>query len=296
MTGRYYPGDLPDRPRIGLALSGGGARGLAHIGVMQTLQTAGIAIDALSGTSMGAIVAGLFAAGVDFQDIDPVVNQLLGCTPETFLTRGGTLAGRVQGLLRSVSYLKNNLVGLGSESGACLEEELRRCVGQRHIEQTSLPLALTATDIRTGELAVLTRGPLARAMHASAALPGVFTPVSWGERLLCDGGIISNVPVRAAKGLGVDLVLAVDACSPPPKTVPKNGLGVLLQANHICAHKLKEFELGQADLTVTVELPASIQLFDFDESTRIIEAGRAAAVNSLDKIREVVGQITPFVT
>ncbi len=280
---------LSHPPRIGLALGGGGARGLAHIGVIQVFQQAGVHIDALSGTSMGALVAGLFARGMNFEEVNPVVNHLLGCAPGR-PGFSGTLVKRVQGLLNTAHYLRHNLLGLGPESGVCFEEELDRLVMQSRIEDSSIPLAITATDIRSGELVILSEGPLARAMHASAALPGVFTPVSWGDKLLCDGGVISNVPVTTVRKLAADFVIAVDVGASLSKNPPKNGLGLLLHANLICAYNLKQNELETADFILNVKLSKNINILDFDKSEQIIQAGRETAEEALPKIIKLLSQ------
>ena len=271
------------RIRLGVALGGGGARGLAHIGVLQVLREAGLGIDALAGASMGAIVAGLFAAAPDLLGEPARLSELLSEAPGN-PWRSGSWRQRASGLLEAVDYVEHDLFGLGRDSGARLEKRLDTIAGHRSIEELDVPFAATATDVITGEVAVLRSGNLAKALHASAALPGVFTPVAWGSRWLIDGGVVSNLPVRATRALGADVVVGVSVTPPLAPVMPRTGLGLLLRLNALTAHRLQAEELGEADVQLVVPIPTEIGIFDFDRLERLVAYGRAAALRALPEI------------
>src|SRR5690348_13646734 len=177
------------RPTIGLALGGGAARGFAHIGVLRTLIAKGLTPDVITGTSIGAVVGGCFAAG----------------KMDQFEAWGRSLTRR--GLL---SYLDVSFAGSSLLNGGRLAEKLGAGVGDLPIDQLPIRYAAIATEIETGHEIWITRGRLADAMRASYALPGVFPPVRIGDRWLVDGALVNPVPVSVARALGARLVIAVN--------------------------------------------------------------------------------------
>jgi len=185
--------DLPaarsQRPTIGLALGGGAARGFAHIGVIRALIAKGLTPDIITGTSIGAVVGGCFAAG----------------KMDEFEAWGRSLTRR--GLL---SYLDVSFAGSSLLNGARLAEKLGAGVGDMPIDQLPIRYAAIATEIETGHEIWITRGRLADAMRASYALPGIFPPVRVGDRWLVDGALVNPVPVSVARALGARLVIAVN--------------------------------------------------------------------------------------
>ena len=275
------------RVRLGLALGGGGARGLAHIGVLLALREAGIAVGAIAGASMGAIVGGLFAADPD-RRVDPArLAELLARAPANPWPLG-SWGQRARGVLEIANYLEHDLFGLGRESGAELEKQLDAMAGHRTIEELSIPFVATATDVITGEVVLLRSGNLARALHASAALPGVYTPVRRGSRWLTDGGVVSNLPVRATRTLGADVVVGVSVTAPLPPTMPRTGVGLLIRLNALTANRLQAEELDEADVRIVVPIPPEIGIFDFDQPERLIDYGRAAASRALPEIEQAL--------
>lgn len=273
--------------RLGVALGGGGARGLAHIGVLQVLREAGMPVGAIAGASMGAIVGGLFAAEPDLLDDPSSLADLLSDAPSK-PWRSGSWRDRATSLLEAANYVEHDLFGLGRDSGGRLEKHLDAIVGHRAIEDLDIPFAATATDVITGDVAVLRGGNLARALHASAALPGIFTPVAWGSRWLIDGGVVSNLPVRATRSLGADVVVAVSVTPPLAPTMPRTGVGLLLRLNALTAHRLQAEELEQADVRLIVPVPSEIGIFDFDQLARLVGYGRSAALRALPEIQRIV--------
>ncbi len=180
------------RSRIGLALSGGGARGLAHIGVIKVLRKAGIPIDCICGTSMGGIIAGLYSAGVTIEKLESLAlnfakpNQLIKLIDLSPPRRGLLKSERVKDLLQDV------------------------LIEDRQVEQLDIPLALAAVDLRTNQEVCLDSGLLLEAMMASAAVPGLFDPVIMNDQTLVDGGVLNNLPVNLARKMGAEIIIAVD--------------------------------------------------------------------------------------
>jgi NTE family protein len=179
----------PRRPRIGLALGSGSARGLAHIGVLRALKEANIEVDLVAGTSMGAVIGAVFASG----KLDGLSARLCN------LDWPGIVA-----LLDPV-FPRSGLI-----DGQRVAEFVRAHVPSAHIESLLLPFAAVATDLMTGEAVVATAGDLTEAVRASIAVPGIVTPVRSNGRILVDGGLVNPVPVRVARAMGADLVIAVD--------------------------------------------------------------------------------------
>ncbi|HKI56718.1 MAG TPA: patatin-like phospholipase family protein [Trueperaceae bacterium] len=293
-SGRLSPGaelrGTAPAARLGVALGGGGARGLAHIGVLQVLREANVAIGAIAGASMGAIVGGLYAAEPDILDRPTDLTNLLSDAPEN-PWRPGPFRQRAASLLKAAGYLEHDLFGLGRDTGAQLETHLDTLAAHRSIQDLATPFAATATDVLTGELVVLRRGNLARALHASAALPGVFTPVHWDSRWLIDGGVLSNLPVHVTRQLGAATVLAVSVTSPLEPSMPRTGLGLLLRASTLTANRLQTEELARAEVRLVVPIPHEIGIFDFDQLERLIAIGRSAALSILPRLEEVMERL-----
>ncbi len=183
------PPRAPGHATLGVALGGGAALGLAHIGLLRVLEREGLRPDAVSGTSMGAVVGAAYAAG------------------KLNLLENLALAINWRRALRLTDF---QLGGNGVLEGRAIERELRRHFGHQRIEDLPIPFAAVATDLITGQAWTATVGDLVTAVRASISLPAVFAPVPVSDQLLVDGGLVANVPVAAARALGADIVLGVD--------------------------------------------------------------------------------------
>lgn len=184
-----------NQPKIGLALASGGARGAAHAGVLKVLAREGIPISAVSGSSIGAVVGGSYAAGLSPKRIEEEwLNTDLPKVMRSFLP---------------------TFPRAGLSSGSGLRSYLRSTLGEIRIEDLPVPFAAVACDIDTGEAVVLREGPLVDALRASSAIPGIFSPVRWGDRFLVDGGLVEPLPVRACRDLGAEIVIGVDIVPVP---------------------------------------------------------------------------------
>lgn len=254
----------PRLPRIGLALGGGAARGFAHIGVIQVLEEAGIQPDLVVGTSAGSLVAALYAAG-----------------------KGGTeLAALAQGMDEG-AITDWSFPGRGLIRGEALARYVRDQTGQRTIEQMKLPLGIVATDLDNGEAILFQRGDTGAAVRASSAVPAVFQPVRIGPREYVDGGLVSPVPVRFARQMGAELVIAVDISTPPDGAPTGDAFRLLLQTFSIMGKSINHFELRDADVVLRPKL-AGVGSADFAARARAIAAGREAARALLPEIRRLL--------
>ena len=289
----------PVRPAVGLVLSGGGARGLAHIGVLKVLERERIPVQAVAGTSMGAIVGGLYASGLPAAELE---RELLALDwAEVFANRvdrphlpqrrkeedyafsGAVELGLRQGELRAPQ---------GTVSTRMLEVLLRRLTlpvrHVRHFDELPLPYRAVATDMETGDVRVLAEGDLAHAMRASMSVPGVFAPTEWGQQLLGDGGLVNNLPVDVARGLGAQRLIAVNVGTPlAPRKSLNSLLGLTAQMVNILTEqnvKRSVASLGADDLLITPDL-SSYSSGDFSQAAAIIRAGEQAAEALLPQLR-----------
>ena len=262
----------PKRPlKLGLALGGGAARGFAHVGVLQVLEEAGIKPDLVVGTSAGSFVAALYASGKTAAQLQTVAETM----EEAALTDWTV-----------------PLLGRGMMRGDALARFVSNQVGGRRIEDFKMPLGIVATDLNTGEGVLFQRGDVATAVRASSAVPSVFEPVKIGNREFVDGGLISPVPVRYARQMGADLVLAVDISSTPEGNKTSDMFKILLQTFTIMSKSINAFELKEADLVVHPDL-VGVGSAEFSARKRSIEAGRAAMLQALPKLKAALAAGQP---
>src|SRR5215469_13686391 len=213
------------RPRIGLVLSGGGARGAAHVGVLKVLEQLHISIDAVAGTSMGAVVGGLYASGLNPREIEAIMSSLNW--QDAFRDRPPREDLTFRRKEEDQNFLVKFPLGLrgrhiqlpkGLIQGQGLNQMLRRLTLPvariTRFDDLPTPFRAVATDLETGEAVILDSGDLTTAMHASVSAPGVFAPVERDGRLLVDGGIAENIPIDVARKMGVDIVIVVDVGFP----------------------------------------------------------------------------------
>jgi NTE family protein len=286
------PHELPQRPRIALVLSGGGARGLAHIGVLRVLHELHVPVDIVVGTSMGAVVGGAYAAGRSPDELarltaDAAWYDVLADRPTrdklSFRQRDEDLA--VPSRLE-FALTKSDGVSLppAAAGNATLEEALLKLLpsGMRDqpADRLAIPFRSVASDLLTGDPVELSATPLFLAMRASLAVPGVFTPVRVDGRLVVDGGLVRNLPVDLARRLGADVVIAVNVGTPlAPERELGSAIGVARQMLQILTEQNVQRslrELKADDVLVAPDL-TGIGFLDFDKHDQAIRAGEAAA-------------------
>ena len=255
------PPPPPKPPRIGLALGGGAARGFAHIGVIQALEESGLRPDLVVGTSAGSLVAALYASGKRPAELV----QLADAMDESAIT-DWAFPGR--GLIR----------------GEALARFVREHTGGRTIEAMAVPLGIVATDLDSGAPILFQRGDTGMAVRASSAVPAVFQPVRIGAREYVDGGLVSPVPVRFARQMGAELVIAVDISAAPEGNATGDAMRMLLQTFAIMGRSINNFELRDADVVLRPRLPG-VSGADFAARKKSIQAGREATLAALAELR-----------
>ena len=262
------PKPIPKPPKIGLALGGGAARGFAHIGVLQVLEEHGIRADMVVGTSAGSLVAALYASGKSPADL-------------------GTLAENMdEGAITDWAFPTRALL-----RGDALARYVREQTGGRKIENMRVPLGIVATDLTSGEGILFRSGDTGVAVRASSAVPAVFQPVKIGTREYVDGGLNAPVPVRYARQMGADLVIAVDITSPPDANPPQDAMRMLLQTFSIMGRSINRYELREADIVLRPRLD-DVGSSDFSARKRAIQAGREIATLNLAAIKSKIAAKT----
>lgn len=279
------------RRGVGLVLSGGGARGFAHIGVLQALEARGVRVDAVTGTSMGAILGALYA--------------------------GGRSADEIYDLAHALSW--RDVLDLSLQAGLLKGDKLQTFLAA-HLPATfadlEVPLAVTTTDVETGEEHIVLEGPLADAVRASSSFPGAFEPVVIQGRTLADGGIVNNLPVAAAGLLGCDYVIASDATPPRRSTFVLNGsegswwermvatvrlerrspmAEMLLRSTDVMQAILTELQytLHPADVRIALDMP-KFRMESFREFEAIVATGRETAERTFETLaRERPDKLPP---
>ena len=250
--------------KIGLALGGGAARGFAHIGVIKALEAQGIIPDIVVGTSAGAVVGALYAAGNNGFELQKLAHRL----DETKLADW-------------------SIPDRGVLKGDGLQKFVNDAVTNRPIETLKKPFAVVATDLHSGEAILFRTGNTGMAVRASATVPGVFRPVSINGHEYVDGGLSSLVPVRFARQLGADVVIAVDISAPPGKQQVRGTLDILLQTFTIMGQNLARYELKEADIVIRPQV-GNVGSTDFVARHDAILEGEKAAQAALPQIREAL--------
>lgn len=289
----------PPRPRVALVLSGGGARGFAHIGVLRVLRDLRVPIDIVVGTSMGSVVGGAFAAGNSIEALETVVRS----TDWDAVIADRPARDQLSFRRREDDVMLPSRIEFGvgpagitlppaAAGNAALEMALARLVpdAARHlpVSRLALPFRSVASDLLSGELVELTEAPLFVAMRASLAVPGVFAPVRWHQRVLVDGGLVRNLPVDLARAMGADVVIAVNVGTPlAPESELGNAIGVAKQMLHILTEQnvqrsLKE--LGPDDILIAPDL-TGIGFLDFHAREQAMRIGADATLRQAGRLR-----------
>jgi len=261
--------DSPRRPRLALVLGGGAARGFAHIGVIKILESAGVVPDIIVGTSAGAVVGALYASGTTGFEL-----QKLALAMDDSTMSDWSLPDR--GVIR----------------GEALQNFVNRALSNRPIEALARTLGVVATDLQSGEMIVFRRGNTGLAVRASSSVPGIFQPARIGEREYVDGGLVSPVPVKVARDMGAEVVIAVDISTRPLQASVATTIEVLLQTFNIMGAALAQTELGRADVVIRPAI-GHINGTDFQSKHLAILEGERAAAAQLDQVRVALARAMP---
>jgi len=256
----------PRKIRIGLALGGGAARGFAHIGVIKALESQGIYPDYVVGTSAGSVVGALYAAGnTGFQ-----LQQIAMDMDEASISDWALpLFGKSTGVLK----------------GEALQDYVNKAVHNQPIEKLKIPFGAVASDLKTGQPILFRRGNTGMAVRASSAVPGVFQPVTIGGHTYVDGGLVAPVPVRFARDMGADFVIAVNISTQADVQATVSSLDVIMQTFSIMGQRINQYELKEADVVIAPAL-GKMAGNDFASRNQAILAGEQAAFAQMAAIKQ----------
>lgn len=257
------PQQPPPPPKLALALGGGGARGFAHIGVIKALESQGISVDIVTGTSAGAVVGALYAGGLSGFQLQRLAMETKESQVIDFdvLSRGGWVKGE---LLER--FVNNRLQG-------------------RSFDKLAKPLGVVVTDLSTGHTVVMRSGNVGQAVRASASVPGIFIPTEIGGRFFVDGGVTMPLPVQAARDMQADFVIAVDIGEQPEGRRPVGSIDVVLQAFTIMGQVISRTQAGQADILIRPDT-RGLSLTSFDTRELAILRGEEAVARVLPELRQ----------
>lgn len=251
----------PVKLKIGLALGGGAAKGFAHIGVIKMLEASGIHPDVVAGTSAGSVVGALYASGMDAFALQE------------------TAFGLDEAKIRDVRLFSGGLV-----QGQALQDYVNQLVHNQPIEKLKIPFAAVATELETGARVVFVRGNTGQAVRASSSIPGVFEPADVRGRHYVDGGVVSPIPVDAARQLGADFVIAVDISTKPSGSNPQGLVNIVGQTIAIMGQQLAIQETARADVVIRPNI-GNIGPTDFEQKNQAILEGEKAALAAIPAIR-----------
>ncbi|MBC7909878.1 MAG: patatin-like phospholipase family protein [Pyrinomonadaceae bacterium] len=258
---------MNNRPRIGLALSGGAARGMAHVGVLRVLLENNIPVDFVAGTSAGALVGGALCAGMKLEEIEDISRHM-----------------------RWRDMGRMTLSRLGVQSSARMEEFIRARFPTNRFEELQIPFAAVATDLHTGSAVVMSgEGDVAFAIRASCCIPGWYVPVTDEKgRQLVDGGLVAVIPTAAARSLGADIVIAVDVNAEGAKFLgtPQSAIGILLQSMMVVQRTASAHQLQDADVVIRPRV-GHIRWDEVGRADELIAAGAEAARSTIERIKHL---------
>ena len=255
-------------PKIALVLGGGSAKGFAHVGVIRILEQEKIPIHMIVGTSVGSLIGALYASN-----------------PDSFQVEWAALKIERSDIL-DFSIVSSKL---GPVQGARLETFVEQTAKAKKVEDTKIPFYPVATDLNTGETVTLEKGSLAKAVHASSAIPGIFVPVPFGSRTLVDGGVTDNVACDIARAKGADIVIAVSLQRDIKDYNMNSAIDVIAQSINIMMHENSKPRLQHADIVIEPDI-RGVSMFDFSQKKMLVEEGMKAARNALPKIRETIAR------
>jgi NTE family protein len=256
----------PRTIKIGLVLGGGAARGFAHIGVIKMLEAQGIYPDIVVGTSAGSVVGAMYAAGNSGYALHKMALEMDEAAISDWAV---PLFGKSTGVLK----------------GEALQNYVNKAVNNRPLEKLKLPFGAVATDLKTGAPILFRRGNTGIAVRASSAVPGVFQPVIIGDHSYVDGGLVAPVPVRYAREMGADFVIAVNISSQPEMQAAVSSVDVMLQSFAIMGQRINQSELKEADIVLQPRL-GTMKGSDFNGRNLAILAGEQAASDAMADIKQ----------
>jgi NTE family protein len=262
---------LPKRPKIALVLGGGGARGIAHIGVLRAICKERIPIDLIVGTSVGSIVGAFYCVQIPFEKMYELANK----------TNIGTISN-INYISMIDMLLTDNLF-----SNDKLEKYINENIGNVRFDELKIPLVCVATDLNTGERVLLREGSVAFAARASSTIPGIFKPVGYMQRYLVDGGLTENVPVNIAKIFDCDVIIAVSIARDITKNTTNSTIETLMQVIYIQGMTFDQHNLALADVIIRPDV-GNLSVLDFKHSAPCIDKGFIAVEKTIKDIKKII--------
>ena len=258
------------RPKIGLALGSGGSRGLAHIGVIKALEENNIPIDFIAGSSIGAMAGGFYAAGLSIKKMEEI-------SLETNWRRMFSLVD---------PHLKQGLI-----SGEKVKTFIEGYVDGKKIEDCKIPFVAVATDLKTGEIVILNKGEMAQAIRASISIPLVFKPVEIDDKTLADGGLSAPVPVEIVRGMGADIIIAINLDKHYHDEEWKPGWYDIANGSlNILRHHLALSNVASADMVINIDVGKNNYWYQFINGQDKILTGEKATKEILPRLQEIINQ------
>lgn len=261
---KYVSIPAVEKPKVALVMGGGGARGLAHAGVLQVFAEEQLPVDIIVGTSVGALIGSLYAAEVP---ADSIVDMAQKMTWNKLIS------------------FKISPVGLYSTKR--MEEYVTKHIGNKRFDELKIPFACVAVDIRNGEKVILKEGMVAPAVRASATMPGLFQPVEYRHRLLMDGGVLDNIPADVARLMGADIIIVIDVTAQTGIAKTNNALLILSQVVYIRGNFMAEEQLKMADLVISPDIK-NVSVSELNRGAECVDAGIIAARAKVRQIKKVI--------
>lgn len=287
--------------KIGLALGGGAARGIAHLGILKIFEKNGFRPDIVVGTSMGAVIGAAFASQ-NYGNVETLIKRLSEILKsDEFEELGFNLIGdankkqKKHGIITRLKHLIKRFIlyeKMFNSRFIISSEKVRNVfslfIPDINIEDLPVRFAAVALDLKSQQEIILTRGPLIKAVMASSAIPGIFEPVKFGKYLLIDGGWIDKVPAPAARRLGAKKVVAADVSIVKKRNVPrfKNGIELIIFSDEITNSALKNLQLLAADVVISPKF-AKDDWYDFYKFKKFVKLGETATIEKLKNLKKV---------
>ena len=263
--------EVSEKPKIALVLGSGGARGYAHIGAIQMLEQQGIKPDFIVACSAGSIVGALYASGKTGNEIEKIAMEMKPSDVRDF-----TLS--LQGFL----------------DGKKIQRYINNLVDDKNLEQLDIPLYVVATELSQGKQVIFAKGDTGQAVRASTTIPSMFIPTKIGDTNYVDGGLISPLPVKIAKDLGADVVIAVDILARPQHTKTTNMWGLFNQNINVMQAQLSKNESQWADVVIQPDIREKAHIFSTKSRDKVIEAGRQAVQVHTEQLAQLKLQAENF--
>ncbi|HEX2964304.1 MAG TPA: patatin-like phospholipase family protein [Syntrophorhabdaceae bacterium] len=255
-------------PKIALVLGGGSAKGFAHVGVIRVLEQEKIPIHMIVGASVGSLIGAIYASNPDSFQLEWAAFKI---------DRGDIL---------DFSVISSKF---GPVQGARLETFVDQTAKAKKVEDTKIPFYPVSTDLKTGETVILSKGSLAKAVHASAAIPGIFVPVQFDNRMLVDGGVSNNVPCDVARSMGADIVIAVNLQRDVKESEIDSVIDVIAQSINILMRESNRAKIPHATVVIEPDTKG-VASFDFTQKKKLMEEGIRAAQKAIPEIRKAIAQ------